>query len=170
MWGATIRSRTVGNTRVFQSTHPVWGATLIFYNAALRAKFQSTHPVWGATRTVDVMAALRDISIHAPRVVCDRGRCGRRCRRPHFNPRTPCGVRHGCARRRRSPARFQSTHPVWGATKCRARLFFVPSISIHAPRVGCDYIALAIYLRLVNFNPRTPCGVRRFKILMGQSW
>ncbi len=34
---------------------------------------------------------------------------------------------------------FQSTHPAWGATlKQRCALLFV-LVSIHAPRVGCDY-------------------------------
>ena len=79
----------------------------------------------------------------------------------NFNPRTPCGVRHA--------------QPIDKSTK---------DISIHAPRVGCDYFTFACDLRTQrfqsthpvwgategvslygktcrNFNPRTPCGVRR---------
>ena len=102
-------------------------------------EFQSAHPVWGATS--------RNSS----------------CRpSPYFNPRTPCGVRRsstlvsqpshaisihaprvGCDRRccddRLSHERFQSTHPVRGATW--------PACS----RPGSS----------ANFNPRTPCGVRQ---------
>ena len=59
-------------------------------------------------------------------------------------------------------AKFQSTHPVRGAT---ARL--VPfirwerAISIHAPRAGCDWRGfLSCSKYSTYFNPRTPCGVR----------
>ena len=56
-----------------------------------------------------------------------------------FNPRTPCGVRlpffHGFPQR----WKFQSTHPLRGATIARPLNFHVP----------------------IYFNPRTPCGVRR---------
>ena len=33
-------------------------------------------------------------------------------------------------------------------------------ISIHAPRAGCDQGHAIIVRDLINFNPRTPCGVR----------
>ena len=33
-------------------------------------------------------------------------------------------------------------------------------ISIHAPRVGCDEEGLKVVMACLNFNPRTPCGVR----------
>ena len=79
----------------------------------------------------------------------------------HFNPRTPCGVRHPRMVRRYHPAgisihaphagcdervhrragvgiKFQSTHPMRGATGRGRR----------------------IAKRWRNFNPRTPCGVR----------
>ena len=102
---------------LFQSTHPVWGATS---RRASRSDdtpiFQSTHPVWGATvkrfsihsrnhnfnpRTpcgVRLCSTSRTtmatpISIHAPRVGCDRTRPPRDWEDCYFNPRTPCGVR-----------------------------------------------------------------------------
>ena len=56
----------------------------------------------------------------------------------HFNPRTPCGVRH----------RVSAT--------CAA----VATISIHAPRAGCDRRMRVKSRRRAYFNPRTPCGVR----------
>ena len=34
-------------------------------------------------------------------------------------------------------------------------------ISIHAPLAGCDFSAHAQISTIVNFNPRTPCGVRQ---------
>ena len=78
--------------------------------------------------------------------------------------------------------KFQSTHPVRGATDCvqsghgrRAISIHVPragcdrraltqvetlSISIHVPRAGCDEKHMQSIARCANFNPRTPCGVR----------
>ena len=33
-------------------------------------------------------------------------------------------------------------------------------ISIHAPREGCDTLDVEVGKHLINFNPRTPRGVR----------
>ena len=58
------------------------------------------------------------ISIHAPRVGSDL------LRRPsgwavgHFNPRSPCGERPKGDTGTPATLLFQSTLPVWGATKC----------------------------------------------------
>ena len=123
------------------------------------------------------------ISIHAPRVGRDRASLLGRSRSVNFNPRAPCGARlddlnflclfHDfnprapCGARPTTPAgplicaSFQSTRPVWGATRSAARTpcprrYFNPRapcgarhaltscpqhgsvISIHAPRVGRD--------------------------------
>ena len=103
---------------------------------------------------------------------------------PDFNPRTPCGVRPGFLIVTVRVVKFQSTHPVWGATFIKLHLGLFGFISIHAPRVGCDprlstfvykKIRISIHAPRVgcdpvpvscpclprNFNPRTPCGVRR---------
>ena len=55
---------------------------------------------------------------------------------------------------------FQSTHPVWGATKDGSITPPPLEISIHAPRVGCDCLSCSVRLVSSHFNPRTPCGVR----------
>ena len=137
--------------------------------SSLTSRFQSTLPVWGATGAFG----------HAQKLPAD------------FNPRSPCGERLG--RRARSPRpsrisihaprvgsdpprqtlrghfeRFQSTLPVWGATRglesghkagnnfnprspCGERQHsrdpnhYLLDISIHAPRVGSD-------LRKMGFN------------------
>ena len=78
------------------------------------------------------------ISIHAPRVGSDSGFCWFSHLRGYFNPRSPCGER-----RRRLPLlsgsrTFQSTLPVWGATRRKPIL-----------QGRRDY-----------FNPRSPCGER----------
>ena len=102
------------------------------------------------------------ISIHAPLAGCDV--CGRR--------------------RRADPAEFQSTHPLRGATLQNFLRLRIRAISIHAPLAGCDCLALqpakrqvefqsthplrgatgttgTPAVRVIDFNPRTPCGVRR---------
>ena len=104
--------------------------------------FQSTHPVWGATG--------KSFGINIPYM--------------DFNPRTPCGVRQIRESVFDYFGIFQSTHPVWGATLERDQPNTSPWISIHAPRVGCDVDCAPSVLRDGDFNPRTPCGVRRIPI------
>ena len=122
----------------FQSTHPVRGATPrnLLDNSDFR--FQSTHPVRGAT------------CIPLPILMTGMD----------FNPRTPCGVRPTITAVRNETFKFQSTHPVRGATRACARLPRRWSISIHAPRAGCDTGSSSAARRRKHFNPRTPCGVR----------
>ena len=101
----------------------------------------------------------------------------------HFNPRTPCGVRLLQSLLGFFACQFQSTHPLRGATLVCAVEECLGRISIHAPLAGCDFIlltatqrtAISIHAPLAgcdksasvlavlysNFNPRTPCGVRR---------
>ena len=55
-----------------------------------------------------------------------------------FNPRTPCGVRQDLTGHGMTSGGFQSTHPVWGATRFADTYPVKLCISIHAPRVGCD--------------------------------
>ena len=79
----------------------------------------------------------------------------------HFNPRTPCGVRQSSACCWMRGSRFQSTHPLRGATPFSHRCSV--SIRYFNPRTPCG-------VRLPkkadtheihsHFNPRTPCGVR----------
>ena len=80
-----------------------------------------------------------------------------------FNPRTPCGVRRNGGLRDGLDRSFQSTPPVRGATLADIRAATGADISIHAPRAGCDASSSLIYSSASYFNPRTPCGVRRFR-------
>ena len=84
-------------------------------------------------------AAAQQISIHAPRVGCD------------FLVRST------------SPPirRFQSTHPVWGATRMGFKGTLVEWLfqSTH-PVWGATLSALCLMLGISHFNPRTTCGVR----------
>ena len=112
----------------------------------------------------------------------------------YFNPRTPCGVRLVHNQVMMDSHRFQSTHPVRGATGAGedARpagagfqsthpvrgatghvLGFqqiVHGISIHAPRAGCDGAGGVIPGKQGNFNPRTPCGVRPSRCISFCGW
>ena len=124
------------------------------------------------------------VSIHAPRVGCDVRAHVRCLPPPAFQSTHPVwGATQGETRMHKGRW-FQSTHPVWGATRHRIMSFKVSSVSIHAPRVGCDIPwyreslrphSVSIHAPRVGcdmpgqvtspkttcFNPRTPCGVRQ---------
>ena len=124
----------------FQSPHPLRGATSSFLIQSTKpVKFQSTHPLRGATPC-----------FLAPTSPAQ-----------HFNPRTPCGVRRATGRQDPDAAQFQSTHPLRGATDFGKFVETMRDISIHAPLAGCDAIPPRRKPGAVDFNPRTPCGVRR---------
>ena len=147
----------------FQSTRPVWGATASAQDTAGRVfDFNPRAPCGARRYELYNYGTYSEISIHAPRV----GRDSRRSK--------SCATRQG----------FQSTRPVWGATRpldypasfcrdfnprapCGARPYTQrsisspPNISIHAPRVGRDRQQPELCLSLRNFNPRAPCGARQ---------
>ena len=123
---------------LFQFTHPVRGATHNPAHGNRQREFQFTHPVRGAT----FLCAARPLDF---------------C----FNSRTPCGVRPASTVTKFLSSLFQFTHPVRGATgskrlpflhfgcfnsrtPCGVRQFsngqysFSTTVSIHAPRAGCD--------------------------------
>ena len=168
----------------FQSTHPLRGATvttlcvkaiaIISIHAPLAGCddkmlrrvyklyiFQSTHPLRGATLYGGNGRGGRGISIHAPLAGCDGLRMQYNIIAVHFNPRTPCGVRRTDGSTTTPPTSFQSTHPLRGATSSQFILKYYPGISIHAPLAGCDGLYSAGRDVHRDFNPRTPCGVRR---------
>ena len=130
-----------------------------------------------------------------------------RCRRKavrDFNPRIPYGMRRYSVQDDHTVIRFQSTHPVWDATLLPVPTVqelefqsthpvwdatgvggfehFIPAISIHASRMGCDmfvfYLGRTMRIsihasrmgcdqdqgsargRRFDFNPRIPYGMR----------
>ena len=99
------------------------------------------------------------VSIHAPRVGCDPRTTSVRCHDGCFNSRTPCGVRLEQLPAYRVSVVFQFTHPVWGATNADMVLLNSVTVSIHAPRVGCDIAIIAPLERLgVSIHaPRVGC-------------
>ena len=127
-------------------------------------EFQSTHPLRGATSIFSNRPRLRKISIHAPLAGCDTKSKITFSDDYHFNPRTPCGVRHGCRACCGGGGLFQSTHPLRGATRVET-IYLIPmifqsthplrgattpfvvdndskAISIHAPLAGCDTLVM----------------------------
>ena len=168
--------------------------------------FQSTLPVWGATGNASHLDRALRISIHAPRVGSDghthsgvhgetdfnpRSPCGERRWgasglpwRAYFNPRSPCGER---PRRRENGNRLGYFNPRSPCGERHEGLYkgcYVSRISIHAPRVGSDLLALprtitfglfqstlpvwgatldlfAFAATGWHFNPRSPCGERQ---------
>ena len=147
-------------------------------------RFQSTHPLRGATPYTARQVALQLlISIHTPLAGCDLIKAGYRVqmRISIHAPLAGCDavVTGGYTQ----TGRFQSTHPLRGATRqgnrSAKRKDFNPrtpcgvrpggdgdisakghAISIHAPLAGCDNLIYLLPSSFTHFNPRTPCGVR----------
>ena len=108
---------------------------LISYARTLR--FQSTHPAWGATFAKFLRKEFAVISIHAPRVGCDRYILVRKRTAKNFNPRTPRGVRQTARACLGLFFYFNPRTPRGVRLLGRVHLCH-GGISIHAPRVGCD--------------------------------
>ena len=95
-------------------------------------------PRVGRDAVEDVCRNRIGVSIHAPRVGRDAVSDRPLISDIGFNPRAPCGARPRRLSETAAPVSFQSTRPVWGATR-RGRLSQSGgSVSIHAPRVGRD--------------------------------
>ena len=134
------------------------------------------------------IAAARPESYFNPRTPCGVRQQVSTQQQPtnYFNPRTPCGVR-----RSSSVLSFSRRCHFNPRTPCGVRpdvcilITLHVAISIHAPHAGCDPFKTVRSERLLlfqsthpmrgatspsgmrltrrsNFNPRTPCGVRRF--------
>ena len=81
-------------------------------------------------------------------------------RSTYFNPRAPHGARPIPLNTILLPFRFQSTRPVWGATRQMEPIARATYISIHAPRVGRDGHRTQSLYEPLDFNPCAPCGAR----------
>ena len=149
-----------------------------------RRGFQSTHPLRGATSISAMEPGAGIISIHAPLAGCDPLGRDHGVALAAFQSTHPLrgATRPARCGNRRRPG-FQSTHPLRGATRRQIAPGRPRSISIHAPLAGCDVAPAAQFHGLIrfqsthplrgatlpklitvatniNFNPRTPCGVR----------
>ena len=124
---------------MFQFTHPGRGATCISSSRALSTSaFQFTHPGRGATLLPIFQSVLQWFQFTHP---------GRGATPSWLNARW-------------SGRKFQFTHPGRGATRPLEDLVDLISVSIHAPREGCDRPPLSPIHCEGCFNSRTPGGVR----------
>ena len=141
--------------------------------------FQSTHPARGATAGGPEVRRSKHISIHAPREGCDQGvgvvltktaefqsthpaRGATAHKRDHarrilyFNPRTPRGVRLTLPTAR-APQNTISIHaPREGCDQDIHPLLRDMYISIHAPREGCDEVQPWMFGHPVQFQSTHP--------------
>ena len=122
--------------------------------------FQSTHPVWDATDCI--LPNFRQVGYFNPRIPYGM----RPSRVPvngpltYFNPRIPYGMRRLTEGSPMTQTKFQSTHPVWDATRQPRRTISSRTISIHASRMGCDPSVFTSQSFQKYFNPRIPYGMR----------
>ena len=190
LWGATGRDLgDVGGIFQFQPTPPLRGATRHTLNfSTSSSSFQPTLPLRGATLVHSVVVVVRHVSTHAPLAGSDCSGFCCSCASMSFNPRSPCGERrHGDGTGNRQQG-FQPTLPLRGATLRLAREVEPCDVSTHAPLAGSDYqgknptdadvsvsthapLAGSDHLRqphhsarFCRFNPRSPCGERRFSM------
>ena len=125
--------------------------------------FQSTHPARGATASAPRASQSGRISIHAPREGCDPCLLTVVNQESKFQSTHPArGATLPNCFRTMLP-QFQSTHPARGATFSIFQSKHPVSISIHAPREGCDYRYPTSPRWISYFNPRTPRGVRHLR-------
>ena len=118
--GARRRDRPDDDRRRMISIHAprVGRDRLAWYKADFTLKdFNPRAPCGARPEAKDTLVAAINISIHAPRVGRDgHPRCQSACG-GDFNPRAPCGARRCVSRLREASTSFQSTRPVWGATR-----------------------------------------------------
>ena len=139
----TIRAHCLPGQQ-FQSTRPAWGATYTPTWKVVCTTFQSTRPAWGATRLLKKYLTRRRISIHAPRMGRDTSVTGSSGDCSKFQSTRPAwGATYWRVGTASAIIKFQSTRPAWGATRCLGLGVVVRhDISIHAPRMGRDPVAL----------------------------
>ena len=164
-YGVRQKSSAIGNlASIFQSTHPRGVRPKLLQSRNCRSINFNPRTREGCDASMSAVAKFNNISIHAPHAGCDPSDMIGVIMRRHFNPRTPCGVRRAWSRSWSRSISFQSTHPLRGATSIIIVIYPFQLISIHAPLAGCDMALIPITQLTQNFNPRTPCGVRRSKM------
>ena len=148
--------------KIFQSTLPLRGATPAAHLDPRRSAFQSTLPLRGATLAEQRVDLLRDISIHAPLAGSDQPQGGGRRARRDFNPRSPCGERRDWLTPEEHERQFQSTLPLRGATHILCACLMTSTFQSTLPLRGATKMAVRRRRVIQYFNPRSPCGERRW--------
>ena len=102
--------------------------------------FQFTHPGRGATMPSPAVAFGRSVSIHAPREGCDASALAFTSSSVGFQFTHPGRGATRATQGLTTDNGFQFTHPGRGATGAFIVVALRPSVSIHAPREGCDHM------------------------------
>ena len=149
------------NSVIFQSTRPVWGATGKVRLKLLTPRISIHAPRVGRDPAPDHAGGLGErISIHAPRVGRDQSvtlvgfDLGISIHAPRVG-RDSVGrvwIMH------RNP--FQSTRPVWGATRASHLSASILEFQSTRPVWGATASAVCGSCTGIHFNPRAPCGAR----------
>ena len=172
---------------MFQFTHPGRGATGRPHLPQGRGQVSIHAPREGCDHAWHIgLAPHCEVSIHAPREGCDTGLLSETHLRQGFNSRTPGGVRPPAPAVGATMVNgFNSRTPGGVRPRLVQRTEQLPTVSIHAPREGCDlrqgcqrekgrgfqftHPARGATLRLLltpwrshGFNSRTPRGVRQY--------
>ena len=100
--------------------------------------FQFTHPGRGATGSLALYSSLGQVSIHAPREGCDFSLSLCTTKVEQFQFTHPGRGATKKILKRSKTKTFQFTHPGRGATGTGDAPQLPLSVSIHAPREGCD--------------------------------
>ena len=187
--GATEIAHKLTDTIKFQPTRPLRGATRpASSGSACRSNFNPRAPCGARPVWIRIEIAIHDfnprapcgarprarfplsifllISTHAPLAGRDRWIGNKKNKRINFNPRAPCGARQGMQYPLRG-ANYISTHaPLAGRDPRRQTgVRQAQEISTHAPLAGRDDVPPGGALPdRPHFNPRAPCGARRFDI------
>ena len=180
----------MGIVAKFQSTLPVRGATAArYYTLAQPLYFNPRSPCGERRHIHKQLRPLEGISIHAPRAGSDQTAefitkyfdkfqstlpvRGATCAyRPqfgnerYFNPRSPCGERRDVSLHLITEIAFQSTLPVRGATeKSLDGVAKLVEFQSTLPVRGATPPAQGGEADPSNFNPRSPCGERPYRVL-----
>ena len=115
----------ISRSRGFQSTRPMRGATLRRKERGRRKTVSIHAPHAGRDKIRRSFAAARHVSIHAPHAGRDMRSFIGTTQRPCFNPRAPCGARLEFREVGIQFEVFQSTRPVWGATRRDLTIYLV---------------------------------------------
>ena len=157
MWGATPGKGADGVQHgYFNPRSPCGERQLSLRPGPGSRNFNPRSP--GGERPDETIQRLQSliISIHAPRVGSDLSQISSAQWQEPFQSTLPVWGATRRYPRRASRCRFQSTLPVWGATITSHIVVHITEISIHAPRVGSDFFARAASLFAWSFQSTLP--------------
>ena len=153
---------TIRNYRCFNSRTPRGVRHRLSARRTLPKRFNSRTPRGVRHRQQKTPGKRLGVSIHAPRVGCDKRNGVVTLDKDLFQFTHPAwGATFVGYSRLDKIEPFQFTHPAWGATVGGFLQAEYLAVSIHAPRVGCDPRAERPSETAESFNSRTPRGVRR---------